>query len=111
MDQIKKYLSVLLIVLFAVIVTGLAIYAKGSESSNLLAKDSWGIPLWLTPVGYLGLALLIKGGPNEMNKPVYALIAFFVYALAAVALFVPLPPQFQWHFIIGLPTIIYIFFG
>lgn len=110
MDQIRKYASVLLIGLFALIVTGLAIYVQGSQTI-LTNGDIWGIPFWLTPLGYLGLALLLKDGPENMNKPIYTLIAFFVYALAGVALFVPLPPQLQWHFIVGLPTFIYIIFG
>jgi hypothetical protein len=110
MDQIKKYTPILLIVLFAVIVTGLAIFVQGSQE-KLSGSDSWRIPYWLTPLAYLALALLFKGGPDNMNKPIFTLIAFFTYALAGVALFFPLPPQVQWHYIIGVVTIAYIFFG
>ena len=111
MEQIKKYRFVLLITLFAVLVTGLALYNVSIESPNMTVADTWGIPLWLTPLGYLGLALLFKGGVEKINQPIYALIAFFVYALAGAALFMPLPPQVQWHYIIGLSAIVYVFFG
>lgn len=111
MAQIRRYLPLILIVFFAVVVTGLAMYSHGSDTINLTGKDTWGIPYWLTPLGYLGLALLFKGGFDHMNQPLYAVLAFFVYGLAAIALFITVPMGFQWHFIIGASALAYVFFG
>jgi hypothetical protein len=110
MEQIKKYLPVIIILVAALVVTGLAVYANGDQAT-VSGQDTWGFPYWLTPLGYLFLAIIFKGGVKNLNQPVYTLVGVIVYALSAVLLFVPLPPDMKWHYVVGTATLAYIFFG
>ena len=47
----------------------------------------------------------------NINQPIYALVGVLVYALSAVLLFLPLPPDVKWHYVVGIATIAYIFLG
>ncbi len=111
MDQIKKYWPTILIILFAVVVTGIAAYTQGSESHFILGSDEQQIPYWLTPIGYLLIAIIAKKGVKELNNPLYVLVALVVYTISSLALFFPLPHNLPWHFIVGVPTVAFIIWG
>lgn len=104
MDQLKRNMPILVIFLAALVLTGVAGY---QHNTDLLTKDLWGIPFWLTPLGYLGLAALF-GGLSGLNNWTAATVTMMVFALAGVLLFAPLP-GLQWHFVIGAAALVYVF--
>lgn len=110
MKEVRYYLPVGLILLAAVIVTGIAGWQYVDQPS-LGRTDSWGFYLWFTPLGYL-LLTWIFGGTRKLNRWPVALAGVLVYAISALLLFVPvLPPGLQWHFPIGAACLLLIFFG
>lgn len=109
MEDLKKYLPLVALLLAALIVTGLAIM-QFPNNPSLGTKESFDIYLWATPIGYLGLLMLFKR--HGLNRWNIALVGVAVYFLSAVLLFVPvLPPGLQWHYPIGLAALVFLFFG
>lgn len=70
----------------------------------MLGPDSWGIPFWLTPLGYVLLVAWFTGG--GLNKPIFAIASLAVGAASIALLFIPLPATFQWHYIWGVAALI-----
>ena len=110
MKDLKKYWPISLIVLCAVLVTGIAGW-QTAVNPNLTNQDSWGFYLWFTPLGYLLLTWFFSG-TEKLNRPMIALGAVLVYALSAFLLFVPsVPKGIQWHFPIGGACLVLVILG
>jgi len=109
MNEIISYAPLLLIIVVAILATGIAGWKETSKSASD-SRDHWGFYLWFTPTGYLILSLLFRG-INYFNRPIVALIAILVYGLSISLLFAPkLPSGLKWHYPIGIAAIIAIFF-
>lgn len=109
MEDFKKYLPLVTLILAALIVTGIAVL-QFPNNPVLGTKESFDLYRWATPIGYLGLLMLFKR--HSLNRWSIALIGLAVYFLSTVLLFVPiLPPGLQWHYPMGLAALIYLFFG
>lgn len=110
MNDFKKNWPIGLIVLLAVIVTGIAGWHT-TVNPTLNAKDSWGLYLWFTPLAYLLIAWYFCG-TKKLNRPMIAMGAVLVYGLSAILLFAPgMPTGLQWHYPIGAAAILLYFFG
>ncbi len=105
-ESLRKYWPLLVIFLSALASSVVAGWYTTTElgSAVMLGPDSWGIPFWLTPLGYVGLVAWFTSG--GLNKPIIAIASVFVGLASISLLFVPLPPEFQWHYIWGIAAII-----
>ena len=109
-EELRMYWPIALILLCAVVVTGIAAW-QTAVNPHLNAKDFWGIPLWLTPLGYLGLTWLIAG-IKKLNRPMTAFGAVLVYGLSTFLLFIPAMPEgLQWHYPIGAACLLLVLLG
>lgn len=111
MKEVKEYLPTGLLMLVAVIVTGIAGMQYGANP-DLGAKDSWGFYLWFAPLGYFLLTWYFAG-TSKVNRWTTALAGVLLYTLSAVLLlFVPdMPPGLQWHYPIGAGCLLLYFLG
>jgi len=110
MKDIKKHLPIGLLLLVAVMVTGVAAL-QYTNNSNLGQQDGWGFYLWFTPLGYLLLTWLFAG-TSKLNRWHITLAGVLVYALACFFLFMPnMPPGLQWHYPIGAAGLLLVFIG
>ncbi len=111
MNETKQYLPIGLLLVAALIVTGIAGY-QYQDNPSLGEKDSlWGIYLWLTPLAYLLIVWYLRK-TSSLNRWPIALAGLLVYALSAFLLFVPsMPPGLQWHYPIGAAGILFYLFG
>ena len=113
MTQITEYGSILLILLMAIIVTGVAAW-RISLDANKDKKDEdhdgWGFPIWFTPLGYLMIAWFFVG-TSGLNQPISVLITFFAYSLSVFLLFLSrsLPSSLKWHYPIGAAVFLMLF--
>jgi hypothetical protein len=116
-EQVKKYIPVTIIILLATAVSGLALFVSSNEALKS-GEDTLGIDLWFVPIAYLLIAIAVKyllyDGQYPLgyiNKPVFAYFAFLLYAIAGVLLFLPISPDFKWHYVVGAGMLAYIFLG
>jgi len=106
----KKEWPIALIVLVAVLVTGVAGW-QTATNPRLNTQDTWGFYLWFTPLGYLLLTWFF-GGTRRLNRPMIAMGAILVYGLATFLLFLPtMPIGLQWHYPIGAACLLLLFLG
>jgi hypothetical protein len=110
MNEIKKYWPIGLIVLVAVLTTGVAGW-QTAVNPYLNTKDTWGFNLWFVPLGYLVITWYFVT-TKKLNRPIIALGAILVYGLSVFLLFIPTMPQgLQWHYPIGGACLMLYFLG
>lgn len=108
MNDVKPYGPIGLLLIAALIVTGIA-GAQYAGNPNLANKDGLGIALWFTPLAYLLLTWLFTS-TQKLNRWPIAVAGVAVYALSAFLLFVPvLPPGLEWHYPIAAAGLILLF--
>lgn len=126
MDSLTQYLPLGILLLFALVTTGLAAWkyapkvpntpnapvtVDGDEDSEANIEDSWGLPLWLTPLAYL-LLLWFFAGTDKLNVLPVAVGGAMVYTLEAFLLFLPaLPKGLRWHYPVGAAALLFFFLG
>ena len=109
MNEIRKYASIIVILLMAVLVTGIAGWQTQFNESLVQREGFLGLYLWFAPLGYVLITWYFTS-TKALNRPIVAFGACVVFALSLFLLFVPvMPPGLKWHYPIGAACIAYYF--